>query len=185
MILESSSTTTSITNDGVVSTHSCTVPTNSFSTQSFSCGDFLKNSIAGAAALVTFGLPTIAFETPTNRIFESSRFSQTVRNDFQAKFSNYVFENEHAVHEFIDSRPETTVFLENIASIIVKHFGLVKISLDSWTSHEDHLTKLYLTIQSGIENEELLMDTEIALFSEIESNLLLKEGLSHAVIAIR
>lgn len=47
------------------------------------------------------------------------------------------------------------------------------------------MAKLYLTVKSGIDNEDMLVDKEISLFNEIEGNALLQEGLAHVVIAIR
>jgi len=185
MTLDGSTTVPAQGNGSFGVIQSYDVPTNSFSSQSVSCGDILKNSIAGAMALVSLGVSPIVLEAPTNLIVEHGRYSQTLNNDYQANFSSYIFENEQAVYEYVDERPKVAVFLERIVSVVQKYFGSVEITLDSWTSPIDNGTKLYLTIQSGIADEDVLMDNEIALFSEIESNSFLQEGLTHVVIAIR
>jgi len=185
MTLEGSTTAPVQGNESFGIICSYDVPTNSFSSQNFSCGDRSKNSIAGAMALVSLGVSPIVLETPTNRIIEHSRHSQTLRNDYQANLSNYVLENERAVYGYVKAHPEVTGFLGSVTFVIQKYFGSVEIALDSWTSPVDHMTKLYLTIQSGINDEDILMDREIALFSEIESNSFLQEGLAYVVIAIR
>jgi len=165
--------------------HSYDAPTNSFSSQGVSCSGVLKNSIAGAMALVAIGLSPTVLEASTNRIIENSIYSQTLRNDYQANLSSYILENEQEVYEYVGERPKVTVFLERIMPVVKKYFGSVEITLDSWTSPVDNGTKLYLTIQSDMADEDALMNNEIALFSEIESKSFLQEGLAHVVIAIR
>lgn len=185
MTLEGSTTVPFQGNGSFGVVHSYDVPTNSFSSQGVSYSGVLKNSIAGAMALVSLGLSPIVLEAPTNRITENSRYYQTLRNDYQPNLSSYILENERGVYEYVGERPKVAVFLERIVPVVQKYFGSVEITLDSWTSPVDNGTKLYLTIQSGIADEDILMDNEIALFSEIESNSFLQEGLAHVVIAIR
>jgi len=170
MRLASNTTVPAPEGRGYRTIHSYDVPTNSLSPQSSSCSGKLKNSIAGALALLSAGVPTIVFDSPTNHIIGQGQYSQSIRNNYQTRASNYVLKNELAVNEFIESHPETAIFLKKITSVIQNNFGLAEITLESWTSPVDSITKLYLTVQSNIDNEDTLMDSEIKLFSEIENN---------------
>jgi len=161
------------------------VPTNSPPPSKFFRDEKVMNSIAGAMALVSLGLSPVVIEAPTNRVIELSRYSQNVRSNNQIKFANYKVDDEQSVYSYLNKHPDAIIFFEKIDPIIKAFFDEVLIELTSWTSPVDEETHLYMTIHSGIQNEETLMDKEIALFDKIEGDSLLREGLAHVILAIR
>jgi len=158
------------------------VPTTS-SFNSFGCG--LKSSITSAMALVALGFSSVAVEAPTNRLVEAKRYAQNESSDSLAKFASYQVDDEYSVSGYAYKYPVVTTFLEEIAPILKAAFGAALMELALWTSPVDEETHLYLTIHSGIQEEDVLADKEMALFDEIEENSLLRKGLAHVVIAIR
>jgi len=160
-------------------------PTSSLSPSKFLSNGIVMSSVAAAMAMVALAISPVITQAPTNSTTELARYSQNPRSDNQLKLANYKVVDDQSFDSYVNKHPGTIIFLEKIHPIIIGIFDKVLIELTSWTSPVDEETQLYLTVHSGMRDEDALMDKEIALFNEIEGDSLLREGLTHVVIAIR